>query len=87
MRFNMFYATLSGGNNDYKICYTVRLNDIGWTSIACDGNKVGVEFGRNGIFGIIKNIIHYIENIIIYVTKSKMSYIPKISKNPAIIKK
>ena len=86
MRFNMFYATLSGGNNDYKICYTVRLNDIGWTSIACDGNKVGVEFERNTIWGIVKNRRHYIENIIIYVTKSKMSFIPVISKNPAIIK-
>ena len=94
--FDMFYANLTG---DYDICYTACFNEKGWTSIACNGDKVGVESDvkkkgikfpffrkrkRNQNKKNIKNNNYYITSLVIYV-KEKGESIPSISKNPAII--
>ena len=82
---DMFYATFNTDNNDYDICYAVRLYNKGWSSIACNGYKVGGGSDRIKIIhGRRYNVIDYISSLFIYI-KEKGEPIPSISKNPTII--
>ena len=70
---DMFYANLISDNNEYDICYAACSSKNGWTSIGCNGEKVGESTGNSCI-----------TNLIIYF-KEKGEFIPSISSKPKII--
>ena len=84
---DMFYAKIDDKNFD--ICYAANLNNQGWTSLACNGEKVGVlnptswANGRRLKCGYSVYCL-FIYSLVIYI-KEKGDPLPLISSNKALI--
>ena len=81
----MFDAYFISDNNNFDICYTVKIYRIGWTSIACNGDEVGFNTTFYN-YNPTSDEDYFIENLIVYV-KEKTEHIPNISDLPKVYSK
>ena len=81
--YENFHASISN-NNEYDICYTAQLRDYVWTSVGCNGEKVGYEITEKTRQNSDVSY-NYIESLIIYVKEKEESVaitnrnVPKIT--------
>ena len=83
---DIFYAKID--NKNFDICYAANLNYHGWTSFACNGEKVGILNPTSWMNDRQKKCVSmycsFIYSLIIYV-KEKGDPLPSISSNNALI--